>query len=63
MNGWVTVTNNAGTTFKNNEQKQISLLEAMDVDVMLNFNNSAKNNLGIRLPKGTVRVFTNDKEV
>jgi len=45
------------------DKKQISLLEAMDVDVMLNFNNSAKNNLGIRLPKGTVRVFTNDKEV
>jgi hypothetical protein len=79
------------TTLKNNEQKQISLLEATDVDVekeyvyddirkwwgyggdwsdtgekkvdvWLNFNNSAKNNLGIPLPKGTVRVFTNDKE-
>jgi hypothetical protein len=145
LNGWVTVTNNAGTTFKNttvklvagdvhrapetireiaytsggggggasqfeeealfeyhmydlqrrttlkdNEQKQISLLEATDVDVekeyvyddirgwwwygddwsdtsekkvdvMLNFNNSEENNLGIPLPKGTVRVFTNDK--
>ena len=55
LNGWVTVTNNAGTTFKdaalklvagdkalfiqrrttlkNNEQKQISLLEVTDVDV------------------------------
>ncbi|RCV63475.1 hypothetical protein C5S53_13490 [Methanophagales archaeon] len=79
------------TTLKNNEKKQISLLEATDVevekeyvyddirnwwrygndwsdtgekkvDVWLNFNNSAKNNLGIPLPKGTVRVFTNDKE-
>ncbi|NAT10489.1 hypothetical protein C4E22_02910 [ANME-1 cluster archaeon AG-394-G06] len=78
------------TTLKNNEQKQISLLEATDVDVkkeyvyddiprwwwygsdwsdtsekkvdvMLNFNNSEGNNLGIPLPKGTVRVFTNDK--
>ncbi|NQE52670.1 hypothetical protein C5S29_03680 [ANME-1 cluster archaeon GoMg3.2] len=78
------------TTLKNNEQKQISLLEVTGVDVekeyvyddirnwwygddwsdtgekkvdvMLNFNNSAGNNLGIPLPKGTVRVFTNDKE-
>jgi hypothetical protein len=79
------------TTLKNNEQKQISLLEVTDVDVekeyvyddiprwwwygydwsdtsekkvdvMLNFNNSEGNNLGIPLPKGTVRVFTNDKE-
>ena len=78
------------TTLKNNEQKQISLLEVTDVDVekeyvyddiprwwwyggdwsdtgekkvdvMLNFNNSEGNNLGIPLPKGTVRVFTNDK--
>ena len=119
LNGWATITNNAGTTFndtalklvagdkalfechrydlpgrttlKNNEQKQISLLEVTDidvekeyvyddiprwwwygddwsdtgekkVDVMLNFNNTAGNNLGIPLPKGTVRVFTNDKE-
>ena len=79
------------TTLKNNEQKQISLLEVTGVDVekeyvyddirnwwwygddwsdtgekkvdvMLNFNNTAGNNLGIPLPKGTVRVFTNDKE-
>ena len=78
-------------TLKNNEQKQISLLEATDVDakkeyvyddipswwgygkdwsdtsekkvnVTLNFNNSEENNLGIPLLKGTVRVFTNDKE-
>ncbi|MEA1998792.1 MAG: hypothetical protein U9N61_05660 [Euryarchaeota archaeon] len=75
----------------NNRWKQISLLEATDVDVekeyvyddisrwwrygsgwsetsekkvdvMLNFNNSEGNNLGIPLPKGTVRVFTNDRE-
>ena len=80
-----------GTTLKNNEQKQISLLEVTGVDVekeyvyddirnwwwygddwsdtgekkvdvMLNFNNTAGNNLGIPLPKGSVRVFTNDKE-
>ncbi len=79
------------TTLKNNEQKQISLLEATDVDVekeyvyddirgwcwygddwsdtsekkvnvMLNFNNSKENNLGIPLPKGTVRVFKEDSE-
>ena len=78
-------------TLKNNEQKQISLLEATDVDVekeyvyddirgwwwygddwsdtsekkvnvMLNFNNSEENNLGIPLPKGTVRVFKEDIE-
>jgi hypothetical protein len=119
LNGWATITNNAGityndtalklvagdkaliecrrydlpgrTTLKNNEQKQISLLEVTDVDaekeyvytddiprwrwfgdnwsetdekkvkVMLNFINSEGNNLGIPLPKGTVRVFTNDK--
>jgi hypothetical protein len=113
LNGWVTVTNNAGTTFKdaalklvagdkalfiqrrttlkNNEQKQISLLEVTDVDVekeyvyddirgwwwygsdwsdtgeknvevMLNFNNSKENNLGIPLLEGTVRVFEEDRE-
>jgi hypothetical protein len=79
------------TTLKNNEQKQISLLEAPDVDVekeyvyedirgwwwygsdwsetgekkvnvMLNFDNSEGNNLGIPLPKGTVRVFKEDSE-
>ncbi len=78
-------------TLKNNEQKQIPLLEVTDVDaekeyvyddipcwwwygddwsdtsekkvgVMLNFNNSKENNLGIPLPKGSVRVFTNDRE-
>jgi hypothetical protein len=79
------------TTLKNNEQKQISLLEETDVDVekeyvyddirgwwwygsgwsdtgekkvnvMLNFDNSEENNLGIPLPKGTVRVFKEDRE-
>ncbi len=148
LNGWVTVTNNAGTTFRNtslklvagdvnrvqaggaydanlkyaresaaapaqfaeeslfeyhmydlqrkttlrdNEQKQISLLSSNDVNVekeyvyddikywwwygsgwsdtgekkvnvMLNFDNSEENNLGIPLPKGTVRVFKKDSE-
>ncbi len=149
LNGWVTVTNNAGTTFKdaslklvagdvnrvqaggaydeslryraekalpsmsqfaeeslfeyhmydlqrkttlrNNEQKQISLLSSKDVgvekeyvyddikywwwygsgwsdtgekkiNVMLNFENSKENNLGIPLPKGIVRVFKKDSE-
>jgi len=149
LNGWVTVTNNAGTTFENtalklvagdvnrvtpaampnamydaemkmgagsarqftqealyeyhmydlqrkttlrdNEEKQISLLSSnavgiekeyvyddiqnwwwygnqysdtgeKKVDVMLNFQNSEKNGLGIPLPKGTVRVFTKDSE-
>ena len=79
------------TTLRNNEQKQISLLEAAGlevekeyvfddisnwwwysrgwsdtgektVDVLLNFNNSEENNLGIPLPKGTVRVFKEDSE-
>ncbi|MEA2033579.1 MAG: DUF4139 domain-containing protein [Euryarchaeota archaeon] len=79
------------TTLKNNEQKQISLLEAAGIDVekeylyddirnwwwygrgwsdtgekkvnvMLNFDNSEENNLGIPLPKGTVRVFKEDRE-
>jgi hypothetical protein len=79
------------TTLRNNEQKQISLLEAMNVDVekeyvyddisnwwwygsgwsdtgekkvdvKLYFNNSEENNLGIPLPKGTVRVFKTDSE-
>ncbi|OYT41892.1 MAG: DUF4139 domain-containing protein [Candidatus Altiarchaeales archaeon ex4484_43] len=79
------------TTLKNNEQKQISLLSSNDinvekeyvyddirywwwygsgwsdtgekkVNVMLNFENSEENNLGIPLPKGTVRVFKKDSE-
>ncbi|MBN2251704.1 MAG: DUF4139 domain-containing protein [Candidatus Altiarchaeota archaeon] len=79
------------TTLRNNEEKQISLLSSGDVnvekeyvyddissfwwygsrwsdagekkvDVMLNFENSPENNLGIPLPKGTVRVFKEDSE-
>lgn len=79
------------TTLKNNEQKQISLLTSNDVgvekeyvyddirywgwygrswsntgekkiNVMLNFDNSKENNLGIPLPKGLVRVFKKDSE-
>jgi hypothetical protein len=76
------------TTLKNNEEKQLSLLTSNDigvvkeyiyddlsgwyyggswsdssekkVKVMLNFNNSKENNLGIPLPKGTVKVFKKD---
>jgi hypothetical protein len=76
------------TTLKNNEEKQLSLLTSNDigvekeyvyddlsgwyyggswsdasekkVKVMLNFDNSEKNNLGIPLPKGTVKVFKKD---
>ena len=76
------------TTLKNNEEKQLSLLSSNDigvekeyifddlsgwyygnswsdasqkkVNVMLNFNNSEKNNLGIPLPKGTIKVFKKD---
>jgi len=111
LNGWVTVTNKAGTTFKDTALKLVAgdvhrvreevkriadvilcVEEAVEegqfkkeyvyddipswwwygsdwsdtsekkVDVMLNFNNSEENNLGIPLLKGTVRVFTNDKE-
>ncbi len=74
------------TTLRNNEQKQISLMSADNVNaekeyvyensygwyygsgssnkvnVMLNFNNTEKNNLGIALPKGTVRVFKKDSD-
>lgn len=79
------------TTLKNNEQKQISFMEASGVevekeyvfddikywwwygsawsdtsekkvDVKLNFKNTEGNNLGIPLPKGTVRVFKKDAE-
>ncbi|MCK4429311.1 MAG: DUF4139 domain-containing protein, partial [Candidatus Aenigmarchaeota archaeon] len=139
FNGWVTVTNNAGTTFKeaslklvagdvhrvhsgipaprdinyaegkavggsqfkeeslfeyhmytlqrkttlnNNEQKQISFIDSENigvekefvyennrwygsnkkVNVMLNFDNTKNNNLGIPLPKGIIRVFKKDSE-
>jgi hypothetical protein len=77
------------TTLRSNEAKQISLLTANSVgvqkeyvfddiqswwwygntysstgesklNVMLNFNNTKANNLGIPLPKGTVRVFKED---
>lgn len=76
------------TTLRNNEEKQISLLTANNVGVekeyiyddlngwwygggwtdnsekkvkvMLNFQNSENNGLGIPLPKGTVRVFEKD---
>jgi len=76
------------TTLKNNEEKQLSLLTSNDISVekeyiyddlsgwyyggswsdasekkvkvMLNFDNSEKNNLGIPLPKGTVKVFKKD---
>ena len=77
------------TTLRNNEEKQLSLLSASGigvekeyvyndiaswwwyssgwsdagekkVDVMLNFNNSASNNLGMPLPKGTIRIFKED---
>ena len=36
--------------------------EALKINVKLNFKNSAENNLGIPLPKGTVRVFKKDTE-
>jgi len=76
------------TTLKDNEEKQLSLMSANEIDVekeyiyddlsgwyyggswsdssekkvkvMLSFNNSEKNNLGIPLPKGTVKVFKKD---
>jgi hypothetical protein len=77
------------TTLKNNEEKQLSLLSSNDigvekeyvyddlsgwyyygsswsdssekkVKVMLNFDNSEKNNLGMPLPKGTIKVFKKD---
>jgi hypothetical protein len=77
------------TTLKDNEEKQLSLMSAngigvekeyvyddiqnwywygsswsdnteKKVDVMLNYNNSEANNLGIPLPKGTVKIFKKD---
>ncbi len=77
------------TTLKDNEEKQLSLMSAdgigvekeyiyqdiqnwywygsswsdnseKKVNVMLNFNNSEANNLGIPLPKGTVKLFKKD---
>jgi len=77
------------TTLKNNEEKQLSLLSSNEISVekeyifddlsgwyyygnawsdgsekkvkvMLNFDNSEKNNLGMPLPKGTIKVFKKD---
>lgn len=77
------------TTLKDNEEKQLSLMSAngigvekeyvyddiqnwywygsswsdtteKKIDVMLNYNNSEANNLGIPLPKGTVKIFKKD---
>lgn len=64
------------TTIKDNEIKQIGLVEARDVpvakkfvfdstesskvQVKLEFNNDKKSNLGMPLPKGTVRVYKPD---
>lgn len=79
------------TTLRNNEEKQISLLTAGNVnvvkeyvyddiqnfwwygntysstgekklDVMLNFNNTKDNNLGMPLPRGAVKVFKKDAQ-
>lgn len=77
------------TTIKDNQQKQIELLEGKNipiereyvltgekwyytqkytdgqtqkVEVLLKFKNEAKNNLGIPLPKGTVRVYQKDSD-
>jgi len=74
-------------TLKNNQQKQIALLESTDVpakklfifepegdywyggdtqkgkiQVKMQFRNSKENNLGIPLPKGTVRVYKADTD-
>ncbi len=62
------------TTIKMNQTKQISLLNASDiqtkkilvypggdkVNVMVEFTNDEDNNLGIALPKGKMRVFKRD---
>ncbi|MFH1721366.1 MAG: DUF4139 domain-containing protein [Candidatus Altiarchaeota archaeon] len=70
------------TTLRDKEQKQIELLSGNNVDVekefvyentrwytsntkvrvMLNFENTEDNNLGMPLPKGRVRVFKKDSE-
>jgi len=77
------------TTIKENQQKQIELLEGKNipiereylltgekwyytqrylegqtqkVEVLLKFKNEEKNNLGIPLPKGTVRVYQKDSD-
>lgn len=79
---------NRKTTLKNNQKKQISLLEAkdvpvtkellvhskrnyfrsrsgsqdkeQDVEVFLKFDNSKKSNMGMPIPRGTVRVYKKD---
>jgi hypothetical protein len=64
------------TTIKNNEVKQISLLEAAkvtsekhytyrggrNVEVTIDFKNSQDNNMGMPLPEGIVRVMKRDKD-
>lgn len=66
------------TTLKNNQQKQISFMNAYDVNcdkifvydpqssskvnVKVKFKNSKNNNLGIPLPKGKVRLYKEDSE-
>lgn len=77
------------TTIKDNQQKQIELLEGKNIpiereylltgekwyytqryadgqtqkiEVLLKFKNEEKNNLGIPLPKGTVRVYQKDSD-
>jgi hypothetical protein len=63
-------------TIKNNEVKQISLLEASgvkaekhytyrgarNVEVTIDFKNSKDNNMGMPLPEGIVRVMKKDKD-
>jgi len=64
------------TTIRNNEVKQLSLLEADKVksekiytyrggrnaEVSIKFENTEKNNMGMPLPEGTVRVMKKDKD-
>jgi hypothetical protein len=64
------------TTIKNNEVKQLSLLEADKVkaekiytyrgarnaEVSIRFENTQKNNMGMPLPEGIVRVMKKDKD-
>jgi hypothetical protein len=64
------------TTIKNNEVKQLSLLEADNVkcekhytyrggrnaEVTIDFKNSKENNMGMPLPEGIVRVMKRDKD-
>lgn len=64
------------TTIKNNEVKQLSLLEAEKVkaekvytyrgarnaEVSIKFDNTEKNNMGMPLPEGIVRVMKKDKD-